>query len=111
MAARPIGITVTLRGGLFSKNIPRVVEQQIVAEIITKVEERTARGGRGLGAKRNIIGQERAQPLSLAVSSTLNWPRTRGTAWQRKNIAIVKAMAPRVGRKAAERIAEELGGA
>lgn len=109
--AAPIGITVTLRGGLFSKNIPRVVEEAIVGEILTKVEERTRRGGRGLGAQRNVIGHERLQPLSLITTSTLNWPRTRGTAWQRKNIGIVRAMAPRVGRRAAERIAEEMGGA
>lgn len=102
-------INVRLRGGIFTKNIPKVVEDAIVSEILRKVDERTQRQGRGLGARNNSIMSEARSPLALAVSSTRNYPRTRGTAWQRKNIGIVRAMAPRVGKKAALRIAEEMG--
>jgi len=104
-----IDVTVRLRGGLFTKNIPRVVEKQLVHEVLNKVEERTKRQGKGLGAQRNRIEHHRSG-LELSVDSTRIFPRTKGTSWTRKNIGVVKAMAPRVMRKAAERIAGELDG-
>jgi len=107
----PINVSVAYKGGLFGKNIPRAVEEQIVEQVLSKIEERTRRGGRGVGVRRNTIRHDHRGALELLVSSTRIWPRTRGTAWQRKNIGIIKAMAPRVARKAAERIAAELGGA
>lgn len=102
-----IDVSVTLKGPLFTKKIDDVVKRQLVAEVLTKVEERTRRQGKGLGARRNTISHER-DGLELNVESTRNWPRTKGTSWQKKNIGIVKAMAPRVMRKAAQRITEEL---
>jgi len=110
-----IDVKVTLRGGLFGKDIPRIVQKQLVREVIVKVDERMGRkgpqgsGGSGIGVKRNTVSRQ-PDGLQLTVSSTLNRPRVKGTAWQRKNIGIIKAMAPRVVRKAAERIAEEMGG-
>ena len=104
-------VNVTLRGGIFTKNIPREVQAAINGEIIRKVAERTQRQGRGLGARRNTILQDSISPLELHIGTTANFPRTRGTAWQRKNIGIIRAMAPRVGNRAAQRIADEMGGA
>lgn len=103
-----IDVSVTLKGGLFGKNIPSIVEKQLVSEVLTKVEERTRRQGRGLGAKRNTVGHDR-NGLVLNIDTTFNHPRRTGASWQRKNIGIIKAMAPRVMRKAAARIAEEMG--
>lgn len=106
-----MNISVTVKGGLFRQAARAVVEQQVLTEVLSKVEERTARGGRGIGAQRNTIRHDHNGALELTVSSTRVWPRTRGTAWQRKNMSVIRAMAPRVARKAAQRIAEELGGA
>lgn len=108
MAATSIDVNVTLRGGLFGKNIPRAVEESLAGEVLAKVEERTRRQGKGIGAQRNTISHDR-DGLALRISSTLRFPRSRGSAWQRKNMAIIRSMAPRVMRKAAERIAREMG--
>jgi hypothetical protein len=101
-----IDINVTLKGHLFEKKIDETVKKALVQEVLVKVGERMDRQGKGLGAKRNRITKKQAAELELLVESTRIWPRTKGTAWTRKNIAIVKAMAPRVMRKAAQRIAE-----
>lgn len=105
---RPIDVNVTLKGGLFEKDIPRVVKKQIMHEVLGKLEERTKRQGKGLGAQRNHISHER-RGLELIVRSTLINPRVKGTAWVRKNVGIVRGMAPRLVNKTAQRIAEELG--
>jgi hypothetical protein len=104
-----IDVTVKLSGGLFGKDIPKVVEQALVGEVLAKVDERMSRPrqGKGLGARRNRV-RTRPSGLELTVTSTRIWPRTRGTAWTKKNVGVVKSMAPRVMRKAAERIAGEL---
>lgn len=74
-----------------------------VQEGLGTVAARIERGGRGLGARNNLISR---QPLSqgLKMSSTLNAPRRTGHAWLNKNISIVRAMLPRVLRKAAQHI-------
>lgn len=107
-----IDVRVTLKGGLFSKGIPPVVERALKEEALAKVRERINRPYRGkrLGRARNIVTPTE-QELTLREDSTLIPPRTKGTSWQRKNVAIVKSMAPRVMKKAAQRIAEEMGGA
>jgi hypothetical protein len=69
---------------------------------------RIQRGGKGLGAQRNELSAV-VRPLGATVFTTLNYPRTKGTSWGRKNEAIVKAMAPRVIKKAARRIEERWG--
>lgn len=103
-----VNISATVRGGLFSKNIERLVQKQIDHEILTKIDQRVQRGGKGLGARRNTITGERQGFYALTMTSTRVFPRTKGTSWQRKNIAIIKSMAPRVARATAKRIAEEL---
>lgn len=67
--------------------------------------KRMERQGKGLGAKRNSIRRE-TQPLGARAESTLNYPRTSGVAWQRKQEAVIKAMAPRVLNKMVKRIEE-----
>lgn len=100
-------VAVTLKGPMFEKDVPRIIEKQIIHEILGKVEERTKRQGKGLGARRNTIDHQR-RGLELTVDTSKIRPRTKGTAWQKKNVGIIKSMAPRVARKAAERIAAEL---
>ena len=67
--------------------------------------KRMERQGKGLGAKRNTITRE-TQPLGARAQSTLNYPRTTGVAWQRKQEAVMKSMAPRVLNKMVKRIEE-----
>jgi hypothetical protein len=107
-----LDVTVTLKGPLFSSNLINRNRRALQEEVIRKVGERMNRrgqrgsGGKGLGVERNVVTQEQRSELELLVESTRRWPRTKGTSWQRKNIGIVKSMAPRVLRKAALRIAE-----
>lgn len=116
-------IEVALNGPLFSQNVGAVVQNAIVAEALTKVEERMERsarvrvskGRRLVGNPRNRISQ-RLQGPTLEIASTLIPPRTRGTAWVRKHLGtpgygkgIIGAMLPNVLRKLGRRIAEELG--
>lgn len=108
--AAAIEISVKVHGGLFSRNIPESVRRSMRQEAIEKIATRMERGGKGLGSKRNTISHRADGELQERVSSTRIWPRTKGTSWQSKNIGIAKAMAPRVLRKAAERIVGELGG-
>lgn len=68
--------------------------------IVDRVERRP---GKGLGAKKNQLSAD-TRPLGATVTSTLNYPRTTGTAWGRKNEAIIKSMAGRVLSKAVGRI-------
>lgn len=107
-----LDVKVTVKGGIFKGDIPRIVERQVRQEILNHIEARTSRKnqGKGIGARRNTISHSRER-MELGIASTRIWPRTTGKAWQRKNIRIIKSMAPRVGKKAMERIAEELGGA
>jgi hypothetical protein len=107
-----IDVKVTLKGPLFSRDLVNRNRKALHQEVIRKVSERMSRkgpqgsGGRGIGARRNVVTQRQKAELELLVESTRIWPRTKGTAWTRKNIGIVKSMAPRVLRKAASRIAE-----
>ena len=114
MATRNIDIDVRLKGGIFRKAITPTVQRAIVSEILDKVEDRTKRQGRGLGAQRNqpITFTRVPHRLQTTVRAPVGkFPRTTGRAWPRKNVAIVKSMAPRVANKTATRIAAEMGGA
>lgn len=106
--AAAIDITVKVNGGLFKRNISRSVRDAVYQEAVQKIATRMERGGKGLGSKRNTVTQAPDGDLQARVSSTRIYPRTKGTSWQRKNIAIAKAMSGRVLRKAAERIVNEM---
>ena len=103
-----INVGVTITGPLFKKKISDEVKGALVAEVLEKVGKRMERGGKGLGAKRNIVSRE-TSGLVMEVDTTKHRPRTKGKAWARKNVGIAKSMARRVLRKAAKRIVEELG--
>lgn len=88
------------------------IEKNLDAEVLVQPEiddardtivTRIQRGGKGLGAKRNTLSAA-TLPLSARVTTSLIYPRTTGTSWQRKNEAIVKAMGPRVVNKMVKRI-------
>ena len=107
----PDPITITLRGPIFHKDIPKVLGDAIITEVMEKVEKRVRRKGRKAGRKRNPIGPgniRRHDGVSMTLTSSLNWPRTSGGKWAQKNMAAIKAMAPRVIRKAGRRMAKEL---
>lgn len=104
-----IDINVKVTGGLFSKDIPKVVRAAVYEEAIDKIATRMERGGKGIGAKRNRITRQQREELRETITSTRYWPRTKGTSWQRKNIGIAKAMAPRVLNAYARRVVRELG--
>lgn len=111
----PLDITVSVNGGIFKRDIRRTARQAVYEEALQKIDQRLMRrgiygsGGKGRGVRRNIVEHARDDDLAIEVSSTLRWPRTKGTTWTKKNVAIVKAMAPRVLRKAADRIVQEMG--
>lgn len=114
--ADAIQVSVKVNGGIFEKNIPETVRTALREECLLKINDRMSRkgaqgsGGRGLGVQRNIIGSYvDITGLTLRVESSRIFPRTTGWSWQRKNIAIVRAMAPRVLKKAADRIVTEMG--
>ncbi|MGE0057006.1 MAG: hypothetical protein AB7P33_09845 [Dehalococcoidia bacterium] len=67
------------------------------------IEKRMLRGGKGLGAKRNTVSSERLV-LSRRVQSTDNWPRVTGRSWRDKQVALFKAMSPRVARSIIKKI-------
>ena len=64
---------------------------------------RINRQGKGLGAKRNQLTPT-VQGLGATVETTLNFPRTKGTSWGKKNERVVAAMASNVMKKAVQRI-------
>ena len=104
---------VTLRGPLFEKKISKVIERQIMREAMPKFEKRVRRKGKKIGRKRNPIGPGSfalGGGVEMTMSSTKIWPRTVGSTWTAKNVAAIKAMAPRVLRKLAKEIVGELGG-
>ena len=104
---------VTLRGPLFEKKISKVIERQIIEQAMVKFEKRVRRKGKRIGRKRNPIGPgdlHLGKGVVMELHSTKNWPRTTGYSWTHKNVAAIKAMAPRVLRKLAKEIVGELGG-
>jgi hypothetical protein len=101
-------VTVKLNGGLFHRNVPRVLRAAMYEESLEKIALRMERGGKGLGARRNTVKHKKVNDTELRVDSTRIYPRVIGSSWQRKNIGIAKSMAPRVLRKGAQRVVEAL---
>lgn len=66
--------------------------ERVRDKIVSRIVDRP---GKGAGARANSLRAE-VTPLGATVVSTLNNPRQTGRAWQDKNAAIVKALAPRV---------------
>lgn len=122
MADPMFDLHVSVRGGLFNRNVPESVRRAVVEEAVDKVGARLVRkgsmgsGGRGLGVRRKHnqpIRQIRRDALvveTISPRGRAHWPRLKGTTWLRKNARIAKAMGPRVLRKTAERIVAEMGG-
>lgn len=111
-----IDVTVKLKGKLAIEGVAdRIVQKQIQHELIGAIGDRLTRkgskgsGGTGLGVRRNTITRAPDRFNTVELRSTAVFPRTKGTAWKRKNMGIVKAMAPRVLNKTARRIEEEMG--
>lgn len=77
-------------------------EAQAAVETISK---RLMRPGKGLGAKRNELAAD-VRPLGATITTTLNYPRTTGSSWGKKEWQIANGMAPRVVRKMIQRIEE-----
>ena len=108
-----ISVQVTVRGRIFAKNISGEVKKAIINESLEKIDKRLSRRPprKKLGMMRNPVKTRMdAHALKLHfehVESRFHSPRRTGKAWLRKNIAIVKAMAPRVLRKTAARIIGE----
>ena len=103
MTARTIKVT-----GL--KEIEQKLDLDFLAQpeldaALNSFDKRLNRQGKGVGAQRNQISVDR-QPIGLTATSTLNYPRTTGSSWQRKNERILGAMAPRVFAKMGRRIEE-----
>jgi len=106
-----LDVSVKLQGAFFDKRIHETVRRGVTTEAIEKISARMERGGRGLGARRNTIQTHpHAEDLTSLVTSTRNYPRTTGSTWVKKNYGIARAMAPRVLKKAADRIVADLGG-
>ena len=110
----PDPLTIPLRGPIFFKDIPKVLGDAIIKEVMRKVEKRVRRPkkrGHNLGRKNNPIGPgdiRRRDGVTMTLTSSLNRPRMSGGKWVQKNMAAIKAMAPRVIRKAGRRMAKEL---
>lgn len=102
-----IDVNVTVRGPLFRRKIDEVVKRSIIEEVLLKVEERVERQGKGLASRINFV-DAKIKDLELTEHSTLRYPRTTGAAKQRRDVRAVKALAPRVMQRAAERIVERL---
>jgi hypothetical protein len=111
-----VDFNFTMRGPLFEKNVTDEVRHAIVGEVLDKVDQRVMRKARSpkLGRKNNTLSSKRMEQRkgeqSLQVDSTLNYPRTRGTAWVKYNVAMVRKLAPNVIRAAGRRLAQQLGG-
>lgn len=58
---------------------------ELVEEALTKGSDRMTRKsqGGGLGASRNVVQVRNSMAMSREVTTSLNWPRTRGTSWLR----------------------------
>lgn len=101
--ARMVGVKIEGLAELEKKlGYPFLVDPA-VNEGLGTIGTRVERGGKGLGARRNLIQRV---PLSegLKMTSTRIYPRTRGTSWLNKNVRVIRAMFPNVLRKAAQRI-------
>lgn len=104
-----VSITATVTGPFWTKSASNVVARAIEEQILDKVSERMKRGGKGLGAQRNVLRFQRVNRRELVVTSSRNFPRTKGTAWVRKNTGYARAMSRTVTGAAVRQIAQEMG--
>jgi hypothetical protein len=98
---------------MFEKRIDRVMQQSIIEQAMPKFEKRLRRKGRRIGRRNNPIRPGELTlggGVTLVMTSSLHHPRRTGRSWQGKNVAIVKAMAPRVLRSLGRKMVAELGG-
>lgn len=116
---QPMAVHVTVRGPLFTKKINAVVKQAMIDECMKKVDERLSRKppAKKLGMMRNPVktrmeagGTDAVNLHFEHVQSRFHNPRRTGSSWAKKNMGIIKAMAPRILRATAKRIVGELGG-
>ncbi len=80
-------------------NADVLMQPEIDAALGKFADRVTGRTGKGLGAKRNSLTPH-IEPLSAEIESTLNYPRTTGTSWTRKNEGAIRGMSGRVVKKA-----------
>lgn len=116
---------VALSGPIFSPGIDETIKRVIVDETLNKVDERIERSSKARRSKGRILVTNpknrvtrRRQDLTLEATTTLIGRRNTGRSWVRKHLGspgygkgIIGAMLPRVLRKTARRLAEEMGGA
>lgn len=81
----------------------KILVQPELDDAVKTMTERMMRGGKGAGVRNNTLLSTIHQG-GATITSSLNFPRTVGTSWTRKNESIVKAMSSRVIKKAIERI-------
>ena len=97
--------TITIKG---LEEVTKRLDIDVLAQpefdaALATFQKRIERPSKGLGAKRNTLAAT-TQPLSIATTSTLVYPRTTGEAWARKMQSAITAMAPNVVRKAVRNI-------
>lgn len=116
-----VQISIDLKGPFFEARIDEATKRVIYDEVIDKVEQRWRRQPRSPkpGRKNNTLSYRRSESrdeVILAVDTTLNRPRTTGSAWVKYwagseyNQGVIRRLATNVIRKAGKRIAAELGG-
>lgn len=122
-----VDVTVRLSGPLFEEKIDKVVQDAIIFYALRRIETRVRRVPKRkkntLGRRRNPIGPGKLDKnpptfglgtlqfggnVSMTFASTTIRPRRSGKSWQKKNVAIIKSMAPRVMRSVAKQIAANL---
>lgn len=75
-------------------------EMELARDTIT---QRIQRGGKGLGAQRNTLTVA-PEPLGATVTTTLNYPRVKGTTWGRYFERTIPMVANRAIAKAISRM-------
>jgi hypothetical protein len=74
----------------------KLLVQPEIEKALDTISQRPLRvskkAGGQLGIKNNLVTVKPAMALSREVSTSLNWPRTRGTAWNKKVIGQMKAV-------------------
>lgn len=104
MAAN-IPMTITIKG---LPEVERKLGFAVLAEpaLLTmrpSVDERVRRGGKGMGAKRNQIMTE-PKELGGRFMTTLNYPRTTGSSWQKYNVRVIRRIWGNIMRKVIKQI-------
>jgi hypothetical protein len=78
-------------------------------DVLETLGKRIDRQGKGLGAQRNPHLNQMRTADGLKVESSLNKPRTKGTAWGKKNARVLPAVGRNAMRKAVGRIEARWG--